>query len=80
VGVPSRRISSCILGCPKTRVLQISPTTNKILAVVILFHTENGLPIKFPNLGEIMNEEDLEDVWFHVINARGFLRNLQGVN
>jgi len=47
---------------------------------VILFHTENDLSFKFPNVGGIMNEEDLEDVWFHVVNARGFLRNLQGVN
>jgi hypothetical protein len=25
-------------------------------------------------------EEDLADVWSHVVIARGFLRNLQGVN
>jgi hypothetical protein len=36
---------------------------HKILAVVILFHRESDLPVKFPELGDIMNEEeDLEDV------------------
>jgi hypothetical protein len=70
VGVPSRRISSCVLGSPNTRLLQlqnkgllqISPTTGINLAVVIPFHTANGLPITFPNLGDIVNKEDLEDV------------------
>jgi len=49
---------------------------HKILAVVILFHRASDLPIKFPKFGDIMNEEeDLEDVWFYVVIARGFLRN-----
>ena len=48
---------------------------HKILAVMILFHTANGLPIKFPDLGDIMNEgKDLDDVWFHVVNARSFFK------
>jgi hypothetical protein len=39
------------------------------------------LPVKFPELGDIMNEEeDLEDVWFYVVIACGFLRNLKGLN